>query len=73
MVEVSSVVHVMVADVDVIAVAVTLLTTVAGCDGAVPVVLKVKLAEVDETPDPLVYTTCKLYVVPGMRPVSGTT
>jgi hypothetical protein len=56
-VEVSSVVHVIVADVDVIDVAVTPLITGAGCDGAVPVVWKVKLAEVDVTPDALVDTT----------------
>ena len=62
------VVHVMVAEVDVMFVAVTAENT----KGAVPDVVKLKFGEVDVTPDELVDTTWKLYVVPVVRPVSDT-
>ena len=54
----------MVAEVDVIAVAVT-----AEITGATAVVVKVALGEVDDRLELLVETTSKSYSVPGVKPV----
>ena len=63
------VVQVMVADVDVMFVAVTAVNNM----GATPVVVKVKSPELVVTPDEFAETTEKWYVVPGVRPEIGTT
>ena len=65
-VETTSVVHVMVAEVVLRAATVTALITGA----PTAVVLKVKFGEVVAMPEPFVERAAKLYVVPGVRPVN---